>query len=167
MARWLGSSLLPGRNAPPHFPPSESRMASVSRRSRDSRDGCVNARPIRPTGTSHRRPAWRVGRVMDQRQLLEISPLQADEGELIGKHPRDLPSKILTQKFRAQNPLKAIREKCLDCCCGNAVEVRKCTATDCALWPYRMGTNPFRKKHELTPAQKRERADRLVKSSTF
>ena len=80
---------------------------------------------------------------MDRRDLLEISPFQADEGELIGKHPTDVPSEILSLNFRAQNPLKAIREKCIDCCCGNAAEVRKCVATDCALWPFRMGTNPF------------------------
>ena len=35
---------------------------------------------------------------------------------------------------------EAIRHKCLDCCCGNAFEVRKCTVTTCALYRYRMGT---------------------------
>jgi hypothetical protein len=98
--------------------------------------------------------------------LLEISPYQADEGEPIGKHPRDVSSDFLSLKFRAQNPLKAIREKCLDCCCGNASEVRKCVAVDCALWPFRMGTNPFRKKRELTPQQKREVAERFRSAST-
>jgi hypothetical protein len=39
--------------------------------------------------------------------FLEISPYQADEGELIGKHPADVPSQILSLNFRAQNPLKA------------------------------------------------------------
>jgi hypothetical protein len=102
---------------------------------------------------------------MDQRDFLEISPYQGDEGELIGKRPAEVPSEILSLKFRAQNPIKAIREKCLDCCCGNAAEVRKCTAADCALWPFRMSTNPFRKKRELSPQQKRERAERLAKSS--
>lgn len=34
---------------------------------------------------------------------------------------------------------KAIRMKCLDCCCGNMAEVRKCTTTSCPLWRYRMG----------------------------
>lgn len=33
---------------------------------------------------------------------------------------------------------KAIRMKCLDCCCGNMAEVRKCPATNCPLWRYRM-----------------------------
>ena len=34
---------------------------------------------------------------------------------------------------------KAIRLKCLDCCCGNSAEVRRCPCTDCPLWRYRMG----------------------------
>ena len=34
---------------------------------------------------------------------------------------------------------KAIRLKCLDCCCGSPGEVRNCTATKCPLFPYRMG----------------------------
>ena len=34
---------------------------------------------------------------------------------------------------------KAIRLKCIDCCCGQSAEVRKCPAIDCPLWRYRMG----------------------------
>lgn len=34
---------------------------------------------------------------------------------------------------------KAIRQKCLDCCCDNMSEVRKCPMTKCPLWRYRMG----------------------------
>lgn len=34
---------------------------------------------------------------------------------------------------------KAIRLKCLDCCCGQPSEVRKCPAVDCPLWRFRMG----------------------------
>ena len=99
-------------------------------------------------------------------RFLEISPFQSDEGELIGQHPSDVPSDSLCLKFRAQNPLKAIRETCLDCCCGNASEVRKCVAVDCPSWPFRMGTNPFRKKRELSAQQKCERATRLAKANT-
>lgn len=42
-------------------------------------------------------------------------------------------------------PMKAIRAKCLDCCCGIAQEVKLCPITDCPLYPYRMGHNPSRK----------------------
>lgn len=41
-------------------------------------------------------------------------------------------------------PMKAIRAKCLDCCCDNAAEVRACPATDCPLYCYRFGHNPAR-----------------------
>lgn len=34
---------------------------------------------------------------------------------------------------------KAIRLKCIDCCAGQIAEVRKCPATNCPLWRYRMG----------------------------
>ena len=49
---------------------------------------------------------------------------------------------------------KAIRMKCLDCCGGQQAEVRKCPATNCPLWRYRMGREendelkPIRKKSE-------------------
>ena len=49
---------------------------------------------------------------------------------------------------------KAIRLKCLDCCADQSAEVRKCTATHCPLWRYRMGKEendelkPIRKKGE-------------------
>ncbi len=39
-------------------------------------------------------------------------------------------------------PMKAIRAKCLDCCCDQQAEVRRCPSKDCALWPYRMGHRP-------------------------
>ena len=100
---------------------------------------------------------------MDRRDFLEKSPYLADEGELIGKHPGDVPLEILSQKFRAQIPSRPFGGV-LDCCCGNAAEVRKCVAVDCALWPFRMGTNPFRKKRELSFEQKCQRTERLAKA---
>ena len=39
-------------------------------------------------------------------------------------------------------PMKAIRAKCLDCCCGQAKEVRSCPCENCPLFPYRMGHRP-------------------------
>jgi hypothetical protein len=38
-----------------------------------------------------------------------------------------------------KNRKRAIREKCISCCCGNKAEVRRCPATDCPLWVFRMG----------------------------
>lgn len=39
-------------------------------------------------------------------------------------------------------PIKSIRAKCLDCCCGSSSEVRRCAAKNCPLYPYRMGHRP-------------------------
>ena len=37
---------------------------------------------------------------------------------------------------------KAIREKCLDCCCGQWKEVALCEVKECPLFPYRFGFRP-------------------------
>lgn len=47
---------------------------------------------------------------------------------------------------RAVTPLKAIRGKCVQCQGGKVKEIAKCQVTDCALHPFRMESNPFRKK---------------------
>lgn len=39
-------------------------------------------------------------------------------------------------------PLRAIRGKCRDCCCGSVTEVRRCPCQTCSLWPYRLGHRP-------------------------
>ena len=52
------------------------------------------------------------------------------------------------------NPVKVIREKCLDCCYGSAKEVELCPCQNCPLWPFRFGKNPYRKKREMSEKQK-------------
>ena len=39
-------------------------------------------------------------------------------------------------------PIKAIRKKCLDCTCGQVLEIRECPVIECPLYPYRMGRRP-------------------------
>ena len=51
---------------------------------------------------------------------------------------------------------KAIRMKCLDCCCDNMAEVRKCPATNCPLWRYRMGRE---ENDELKPVREKKQID--------
>ena len=41
-----------------------------------------------------------------------------------------------------RTPIKAIRAKCIDCCCGSRFEVKMCPITDCPLYEYRMGHRP-------------------------
>ena len=59
------------------------------------------------------------------------------------------------------SPLKAIRAKCLDCCCEQLNEVKYCPASNCPLHPFRFGRNPFRAKRELTDEQKEVLRQRL------
>ena len=39
-------------------------------------------------------------------------------------------------------PMRAIRYKCMECCCFDWAEVRECELTECPLWSYRMGHRP-------------------------
>ena len=59
------------------------------------------------------------------------------------------------------SPLKAMREKCLDCA-GSRGEVRKCTIFNCRNHPFRFGKNPFRKKVKLTVEEKKAIRKRLA-----
>lgn len=57
--------------------------------------------------------------------------------------------------------LSVIRAKCIDCSCGQYSEVANCQSKSCALWPYRMGNNPFRSGRSFTDEQKQAAAKRL------
>lgn len=61
------------------------------------------------------------------------------------------------------NPVKAIRDFCIDCCGGSRETVKVCPSEKCALYPFRMGKNPFRQKREMTEEQRKAIADRLKK----
>lgn len=63
----------------------------------------------------------------------------------------------------SKSPLKAIREKCIDCCCGQLAEVKQCPSVRCALHPFRMGKNPYRARREMTVEQRQAAIDRLSK----
>lgn len=63
-----------------------------------------------------------------------------------------------------KNPVKAIRAKCLDCCCGQYSEVEKCTAHTCPLYPFRFGKNPHRQSRQISEERKIEMVERLKKA---
>lgn len=63
----------------------------------------------------------------------------------------------------ANTPLKAIHEKCIDCCCGQVNEVKLCPATSCPLHEFRFGRNPYNKR-TLTDEQRQAAAERLKKA---
>lgn len=49
------------------------------------------------------------------------------------------------------SPLQAIRLKCLDCCAGQRLEIKACSALLCPLWRFRLGIHPNTKKNLLNP----------------
>ena len=79
--------------------------------------------------------------------------LDTIDGVISGRDPRDLDESALNAGGHYKRAILAvIRDKCLDCCCGQMVEVRMCSSAQCALWPYRMNANPFRA--EMSEAQR-------------
>lgn len=62
------------------------------------------------------------------------------------------------------NPVKTIRAFCIDCCGGSTNEVKLCTAPKCALYPFRLGKNPYRAKRVMTDEQRAEAKERLAKA---
>ena len=60
-----------------------------------------------------------------------------------------------------KNPVKAIREKCIECMGGQTYEVAKCTCERCPIYPFRLGKNPFRTAHAMSEEQKAIAAKRL------
>lgn len=56
--------------------------------------------------------------------------------------------------------LKAIREKCLDCCCGQALEVKECVSRNCPLHSLRFGKDPT--KRVLSPEERARLVERFT-----
>jgi hypothetical protein len=62
------------------------------------------------------------------------------------------------------SPIKAIREKCLECSNYSNAEVRECPIKDCPIYPFRFGKNPYRTKRVMTEEQKKAAVERLKKA---
>lgn len=62
-----------------------------------------------------------------------------------------------------KNPVKAIRAKCIDCCMGQLLEVKLCTAEGCPLYPFRLGKNPFRT--PMSEEERRRRSERAKQNN--
>jgi len=51
----------------------------------------------------------------------------------------------MNEDTKQMTPLKAIRAKCLECCCGHPKDVKHCEFTKCTLYHYRLGKDMKRK----------------------
>src|SRR5215469_17810389 len=86
---------------------------------------------------------------------LSMKPgLKLHQGHPAGRDPREMtPDDLREAGHEPLSPLQALRAHCLDCCGYEEKEVALCPAVKCPSWPYRMGTNPWRK-----PASEARRA---------
>ena len=67
----------------------------------------------------------------------------AEEGDLLAE------ARIIQKyKERITNPISAIRSHCVECFGGQVHEIARCTATQCSLYPFRMGKNTMHQKYE-------------------
>jgi len=74
------------------------------------------------------------------------SGLKLHEGHPAGRDPREMtPDDLREAGHEPMPPLQALRTRCLDCCGYQENEVAHCPAVDCPSWPFRMGTNPWRR----------------------
>ena len=79
------------------------------------------------------------------------------------KHDYDLDELERVRHKHFNTALRAIRQKCLDCCCGSAHEVKLCTIPHCPLYEYRFGKLPEWKKRKVTDAQRQAAREQLAK----
>lgn len=79
----------------------------------------------------------------------------------IGRDPRKMTEAELVALGHHKRPLlRVIRANCIECAAGSEAEVRRCRMVACAMWPYRMGTNPHQRR-ELTDEQRAELGERM------
>ena len=82
--------------------------------------------------------------------------------EKSGKDPTELsPAELKAAGHFPDKLPTIIRSYCIACMGGHRNEVRNCHLTNCELWPYRMGTNPFAKR-ELTEEQREAARQRMA-----
>lgn len=108
---------------------------------------------------------------MEDIENIEIEDEAIDEVDEMGEEELDETSKNNYKEIpepdedTITSPIKAIRAKCLDCCCWQRSEVTLCPAKDCPLWAFRFGKNPYNKRHrDITEEQKDKMRERLVKA---
>lgn len=129
-------------------------------------------RAFRPTPNIPQSPCqFSGGAFVVLKKVIPMSKIQSDlfsldkkTGEKIGCDPREMsPAELIKAGHSPDSLTKIFRSKCMDCCVGQADEVRKCAFTSCDLWPYRMGTNPFDKR-TLSEEQREAARQRMVEA---
>ena len=63
--------------------------------------------------------------VVVETPYLQISPYQIDDGELIGRDPREISQEDIIALGHPQGARAAIRAKCIECSGGNETQSRR------------------------------------------
>lgn len=96
--------------------------------------------------------------------MLTHQELHAD-GTPMGRDPRRMNAAALEAcGLERQSRGDAIRAKCTECMAGSQAEVRRCGDVSCALWPFRMGTNPWPEKRVMSEEQRALAVERLSRA---
>lgn len=69
----------------------------------------------------------------------------------------------MDEQKQITSPLKAIKQFCFECNGRVRGEAEKCTSPRCALFPFRLGKNPYHEPRKLTEEQKAAAAERFRK----
>lgn len=101
--------------------------------------------PVAPRAPVRKRPRPIVAVPATPQAPRKPAPVEEPQHEDKG-YGVDYVAVIARYKGKIRNPLTAIRAKCVECSGGALKEVTNCPVTACALYPFRMGTNPLHKK---------------------
>ena len=82
--------------------------------------------------------------------LDELENVEKTENEILNKKPN--------------TPQKAIVDFCISCMGYHKAFVKDCSATNCTLYEFRLGKNPYRKSREYTEEQREELKERARKA---
>ena len=80
--------------------------------------------------------------------------------------------KLQTTRYKPEKktaPVKAIREHCIECMGGRDNTgykelIETCGSPECALFPFRFGTNPYRSKMNLSDEERKARSGRAQRN---
>lgn len=104
-------------------------------------DSVENAKPIQRLKIRHqmerveRMLSWQGAdpRILDRKELKEVNTAPIHDNAVTD-----------AARARVKNPKTAIRAYCTVCMSGQPQLIRECESLRCPLWPFRMGTDPFR-----------------------
>lgn len=99
--------------------------------------------PATPESAPADPPATKAAHKAQKRATAGAKPAIAITGPI---DKTDYRAIVRRYQEKVKNPKTAIRAKCVECSGGSLKEVQMCRVVDCALFPFRMGINPFNKK---------------------